>query len=176
MARGYRIGFAGLLVAGLCAPILASAALTVIYDNGNTRPIAPFLEVFEADAAYPQQSPVIKPPPLGAADPKALLPIQSPGLTPGPVEAQTHERPFARPFFLIGADARSRQWLQAHRDQLKEIGAVGMLVQADTLEDLRTIAALAEGLSILPASGSDIAQALGITHYPVLITAHGIEP
>ena len=50
-----------------------------------------------------------------------------------------------------------------------------MLVQADTLEDLRAIAALAEGLSILPASGSDIAQALGITHYPVLITAHGIE-
>jgi integrating conjugative element protein (TIGR03765 family) len=94
---------------------------------------------------------------------------------PGPVEARSHERPFSRPFFLIGADAQSRQWLLAHRDRLKDIGAVGMLVQADTLEDLRAIAALAEGLSILPASGSDIAQALGVTHYPVLITAHGIE-
>ena len=52
---------------------------------------------------------------------------------------------------------------------------MGMLVQADTLEDLRTIAELADGLSILPASASDIAKALGISHYPVLISTHGIE-
>ena len=70
---------------------------------------------------------------------------------------------------------RSRQWLQDHRDRLKEIGAVGMLVQADTLDDLRTIAELADGLSILPASASDLAKALGISHYPVLISTHAIE-
>jgi integrating conjugative element protein (TIGR03765 family) len=50
-----------------------------------------------------------------------------------------------------------------------------MLVQAETLEDLRVIAELANGLSILPASGSDIAKALGISHYPVLISTHSIE-
>ena len=71
---------------------------------------------------------------------------------------------------------RSRQWLEEHRDRLKALGAVGMLVQADTLEDLRAIAELAQGLPILPASATDIAKALGITHYPVVITAHGIEP
>jgi len=65
--------------------------------------------------------------------------------------------------------------LQDHRERLNEIGAVGMLVQADSLEDLRVIAKLADGLSILPASGSDIAQALGISHYPVLISTHSIE-
>jgi len=70
---------------------------------------------------------------------------------------------------------RSRQWLQDNRDRLKEIGAVGMLVHADSLEDLRVIAELADGLSILPASGSVIAQALGISHYPVLISTHSIE-
>ena len=100
---------------------------------------------------------------------------QQPGLTPGLVQTRSHERPFSRPFFLIGSDARSRQWLKNHRDRLKVIGAVGMLVQADKLDDLRTIAELADGLSILPASGSDIAQALSISHYPVLISAHGIE-
>jgi len=165
----------GTLAAVMLYPAIAGAALTVIYDSGDTQPIAPFLKVFEEDNEYPQQSPVIKPPPLGAADPEALLPIQSPGLTPGEVAARTHDRPFARPFFLIGADAQSRKWLLTHRDRLKEVGAVGMLVQVDTLEDLRAIAALAEGLSVLPASGSDIAQALEITHYPVLITARGIE-
>ena len=112
---------------------------------------------------------------LGAADPKRWLPIRSPGLTPGRVQAGKQDRPFIRPFFLIGSDRQSRQWLQVHRDGLEAIGAVGMLVQADTLDDLRSIAELADGLSILPASGSDIAKALGISHYPVLISAHGIE-
>ena len=55
------------------------------------------------------------------------------------------------------------------------MGAVGMLVQADTLEDLRRVAQMAGGLAILPASATDIAKALGIRHYPVLISSHGIE-
>ena len=156
-------------------PAIAGAALTIIYDNGHTQPIAPFLEAFESADEIPQQSPIQTRPQLGAADPKAWLPIQSPGLTPGPVPTRSHDRPFARPFFLIGSDARSQQWLKHHRDRLKEVGAVGMLVQADTLEDLRTIAELADGLSILPASASDIAHALGISHYPVLISTHAIE-
>jgi len=48
-----------------------------------------------------------------------------------------------------------------------------MLVEAETVE---AIAALGGGLPILPASASDIAAAVGLTHYPVLITAKGIEP
>lgn len=156
-------------------PAMAGAALTVIYDSGNTQPLAPFLKAFGTTDEVLQQSPVPIKPPLGAADPEAWLPIQSPGLTPGPVRTRSQDQPFARPFFLIGSDARSRQWLQDHRDQLKAIGAVGMLVQADTLEDLRAIAKLADGLSILPASASDVAKALGISHYPVLISAHAIE-
>ena len=50
-----------------------------------------------------------------------------------------------------------------------------MLVQAETQEDLRAIARLAGGLPIMPASAADIATALGISHYPVLITPQGIE-
>jgi len=156
-------------------PILASAALTVIYDSGDTRPIAPFLDAFETTEATLSQSRPVQRPQLGAADPATLLPIRSPGLTPGPVQPKTHDRPFTRPFFLIGSDALSRQWLLEHRARLKEIGAVGMLVQADTRDDLRIIAELAGGLSIMPASASDITNALGISHYPVLISAHGIE-
>ena len=162
-------------IAWLCLPVMAQAELTVIYDSGNTQPIAPFIEVFESVDEITQQGIAPTTPQLGAADPETWLPVESPGLTPGFVRARSHDRPFARPFFLIGSDARSRQWLKNHRDQLKEIGAVGMLVQADTRDDLHTIAALADGLSILPASGSDIAKALGVSHYPVLISAQGIE-
>ncbi|MCP4390972.1 MAG: integrating conjugative element protein [bacterium] len=158
-----------------CLPALAGAALTVIYDSGETQPIAPFLDAFESSETTAPERPAIKPPQLGAADLATLLPIRSPGLTPGPVQPKTHDRPFARPFFLIGSDALSRQWLLEHRERLKEIGAVGMLIQADTQDDLQIIAELAAGLSIMPASASDIAKALDISHYPVLITRHGIE-
>lgn len=168
-------------------PTLAGAALTVIYDSGDTRPIAPFLKAFNSTAfSSPQnetnrpgqsnQTPQLShPPQLGVADIESLLPIRSPGLTPGLVQPQNHDRPFAQPFFLIGSDEMSKQWLLDNRDRLKEVGAVGMLVQADTLEDLLSIAALSAGLSIMPASSTDLADALKISHYPVLITSHGIE-
>ena len=35
---------------------------------------------------------------------------------------------------------------------------------------------LAPGLMLSPASGDELAQRLGLKHYPVLITATGIEP
>lgn len=162
------------IVIGLI-PTLAGAALTVIYDSGDTQPISPFLDVFESSETTAPQRPALQPPQLGAADPASLLPIRSPGLTPGPVQPRNHDRPFTRPFFLIGSDSLSRHWLLEHRYRLKEIGAVGMLIQADTLDDLQAIAELAAGLSVMPASASDIAKALGVSHYPVLTTPHGIE-
>ena len=70
---------------------------------------------------------------------------------------------------------KRQEWLRAYRTRLAEIGAVGMLVEAETLDDLRAIAAIAEGLPILPASASDVAEALGLSHYPVLITKDGQE-
>ena len=171
----HRPGFLAILLALVLKPIVGITALVTIYDSGDTRPIAPFLEAFDSAEISPSKPQKPATPQLGAADLKNLLPIRSPGLSLGWVQARTHDRPFSRPFFLIGSDARSRQWLQDHRDRLAEIGAVGMLVQADTREHLQAIAELANGLSILPASGTDIGQALGIRHYPVLISAKGIE-
>ena len=157
------------------SPALACAALTVIYDSGDTQPMAPFLDAFESSETTAPEHSAIQPPQLGAADLASLLPIRSPGLTPGPIQPRNHDRPFTRPFFLVGSDSFSRQWLLEHRKRLKEIGALGMLVQADTLDDLQAIAKLAAGLSVMPASASDIANALGISHYPVLISPRGIE-
>jgi integrating conjugative element protein (TIGR03765 family) len=163
-----------LILIGL-VPAVAGAVLTVIYDSGDTRPIAPFLEAFESKEISLPKRQIKKPQQLGAADIVSLLPIRSPGLTPGIALFENHDRPFSQPFFLIGSDDMSKQWLLEYRGKLKEVGAVGMLVQAETKEDLRSIAELADGLSIMPASGTDIAEALKISHYPVLITAHGIE-
>jgi len=164
-----------IVLVAVFAPSLAAAELTVIYDSGDTRPLAPYLKVFETQGPEPARTPSPKPPALGVADLERLLPIRSPGLTPGPVQSQVVSRPFTRPFFLIGSDSLSRDWLARHRERLAEIGAVGMLVQAETVDDLRGVAELANGLPILPASASDIARALGLSHYPVLITRSGLE-
>lgn len=150
------------------------AGVTVIYDSGDTRPLAPYLEILERTEPATDEPPISRPR-QGAAEIQALLPIHSPGLSPGKVRARAHHRRFARPFFLMGSDPASRQWLRQHRDRLKTIGAVGMLVQAETRADLQAIASLSGGLPIMPASAADIATALNLTHYPVLITAQGIE-
>ena len=152
---------------------VATAGLTVIFDTGQARPLSVFLgplataEVDNDPADSVSQQ-------LGAADLESLLPIRSPGLTPGKLKSRAHNVPFARPFFLIGSDAWSKRWLVQHRKAFKEMGAVGLLVEARSVDDLRAIATLAGGLPITPASGSDIANVLGISHYPVGITAERI--
>ena len=40
---------------------------------------------------------------------------------------------------------------------------------------LTALRRLAPGLTLSPASGDDLAQRLGLRHYPVLITSTGIE-
>ena len=183
------IGLGLLLSLGMSAN--AFAELTVIYDNGQTRPLAPLLEPLLADEApssEPAETAALNPSssPLssdGPADLRNLLPVRSPGLTVGDV-AGSALRPEVlarlaqgnpRPFFLIGSDAMSLRWLASHRDVLEDIGAVGMLIQAETENDVRRVAEVAQGLSITLGSGIDLAAALGIDRYPVLITPDGIR-
>jgi len=167
----------------------ALADLTVIYDSGQTQPLSPLLGPLQADetpatdpakASDPNQSSKSM---LGPAALSNLLPLRSPGLEIGdsadstlnPEVLTRFAQGNPRPFFLIGSDAVSLQWLAYHRDTLRSLGAVGMLVQADTEADVSRVAEVAQGLSITLGSGSDLAAALGIERYPVLITPDGIR-
>ena len=182
-------GLGLLLSLGLSAKALAE--LTVIYDTGQTQPLAPLLEPLLADdspSSGPTVSSTLDPSsnPLssdGPADLRNLLPVRSPGLTVGDI-AGSALRPEVlallaqgnpRPLYLIGSDATSLRWLASHRDVLEDLGAVGMLIQAETETDVRRVAEVAQGLSITLGSGSDLAAALGIDRYPVLITTDGIR-
>ena len=181
------------LVPGLLLAIVAGSSaladLTVIYDSGQTQPLSPLLGPLQADKT-PATDPAKASDPnrssksmLGPAELSNLLPLQSPGLEVGdsgdtPLSPEVLTRlgqGNPRPFFLVGSDAVSLQWLAYHRDTLRSLGAVGMLVQADTEADVRRVADVAQGLSITLGSGSDLAAALGIDRYPVLITADGIR-
>jgi integrating conjugative element protein (TIGR03765 family) len=179
-------GLIGVLVM-LALPVASWAQLTVIYDTGYTESIAPYLKSLQpADSQHlvaATGNPTLDSDLSGAAQLSNILPIRSPGLTPGEISAYTVSETLlkrlamgnAPPFFIIGSDDLSLRWLQSHRAALQHLGAVGMLVQAETEADVRRVAERAQGLPITLGSASDIAQALGITGYPVLITANGVE-
>ena len=163
----------------------------MIYDSGRARPLEPLLNPL-LSSGPPPGAPARADGPA-SLDPvpdtpaiqdifATLLPIRSPGLQPG-VLTDTWLKPEVQarlaqgnppPFFLVGSDELSLRWLAANAKTLREVGAVGLLVQADTQEDIRRVAAAARGLSITPGSGSDLARVLGIRHYPVLITKNGL--
>ena len=149
----------------------------VIYDSGQTRPLAPYLSMFSSPANQSQRRSSIHE--QSASPPRfdihRYLPIRTPELSPGQVSRRALKNAPATPLFLIGSDSFSQHWLLTHRIRLHEVGAVGLLVQAESVEDLQAIARLAAGLRLMPASGSDIAHHMGLKHYPVLISRKGIE-
>ncbi len=186
MVRFSYCGLIGVLVL-LSLPDPSWAQLTVIYDSGHTESLAPYLKTLQP-ADSPHLAPVagnltLDSDLMGAALLSNLLPIRSPGLTPGEISSHTVSETIqkrlamgnAPPFFIIGSDDMSLRWLQSHRAALQRMGAVGMLVQAETEAEVRRVAGLAQGLPITLGSASDIAQALGIRRYPVLISANGVE-
>lgn len=149
----------------------AYAAPIIIHDTGRGLSLAPYFEPLKGSGA--ETAPAVRVPD-SVAD--GLLPIHTPEMSPGTVAKRPLNKPeLTQPLFLIGPDARSLAWLRHHRERLIQINAIGMLVEANTLHDLQAVAAIATGLRIMPASASDIARLLGLTHYPVLISRSGIE-
>jgi integrating conjugative element protein (TIGR03765 family) len=80
-----------------------------------------------------------------------------------------------RPFAIVGDDDASHAWLRRHAASLRERGAVGLVVNVETAQGLARLRALAPGLPLAPVASDDLADRLGLRHYPALITATGIE-
>lgn len=104
-----------------------------------------------------------------------MLPVRSARLSPGDVVGRVIQAPGLAPLFLVGDDDRSRAWLRQRAAALRDLGAVGLVVQVESPQALAALRALAPGLTLAPVSGDELAQRLGLRHYPVLVTATGIE-
>jgi len=146
------------------------ASPKVIFDNGNTRPLP--VQPGRTFSPY-NRTPSASPTP----EKNPLLPIRTPELSVGRVtRRKTPATPYmVRPTCVIGADPDSLNWLQHNKKQLIAINAYCWLVQADTADDLKRVADVAEGLTVIPVPGTILSQAFGIHHYPVLISAQLIE-
>lgn len=104
-----------------------------------------------------------------------MLPVRSMLLSPGEVPYRTLDVPGLPPLFLIGDDPRSITWLQQRYLTLRELNAMGLVVNIDSSAALNQLRQAAPGLTLSPVSADDLAQRLQLQHYPVLITAGAIE-
>lgn len=157
----------------------ASPPLIVVEDKGGTSAL-PYYQALNLQA--PQSSagpsPRVGPAPQPQGKPYSeadMLPVRSARLSVGEEPRRVIQAPGLRPLFLIGDDPRSRAWLKERLATLRDLQAVGLVVQVETPIALASLRALAPGLMLLPVSGDDLAARLGVRHYPVLITATGIE-
>lgn len=167
------------LLCAWCTSALATAPLIVVDDLGGASALPYYQALDLPSSPDPTQS---TSPPIEEAPPPArhfseadMLPVRSTLLTPGDVQRRTIQAPGLRPLILIGDDPRSRTWLRHRLSVLRKLDAVGLVVNVESEAALATLRSLAPGLPLSPASGDDFAQRLGIRHYPVLITATGIE-
>lgn len=164
----------GLLALATPSMLPAAPPLIVVEDLGGA-PAQPYYQALgltpRAAAVLPREQPERKRP-FTEAD---LLPVHSTRLTPGLVEHRVLRAPGLLPVFLIGDDARSRDWLRQRLNQLRALDAIGLVVQVETPQALAALRALAPGLTLAPVSGDELAQRLNVRHYPVLITATAIE-
>ena len=127
-----------------------------------------------AQPAQPQETvgaPTL--PPVGI---ERFLPVHTEVMRPGPLEAQKRRTGVSRPFFLIGCDDYSLGWIAKNREQLRELRAFGLVVEAADAEAYGRLEAAAEGLLVRPVAGDLIAEHLGVQRYPALITSDGIFP
>ena len=58
---------------------------------------------------------------------------------------------------------------------LQRLGAAGLVVNVESADTLQALRDRAPGLSLTPVPGDDLAQRLGLSRYPLLITATTIE-
>ncbi|MGY6275069.1 integrating conjugative element protein [Methylomonas sp. MgM2] len=138
----------------------------VIFDSGHTQPLP----------VQPQTLHVQTPVSANFDVQLDALPVKTPSLSPGKVDSRTIDRPnLDRPIFIVGADPLSISWLLLHQVQLKQLHAIGLAVNVETLTQLQQLQNAAGGLEIHPLVGDAVAAQLALQHYPVLITASRIE-
>ncbi|MGP0838165.1 integrating conjugative element protein, partial [Serratia sp. CY85251] len=162
------------LLFGLClVTSTALANLNVIADLGG-EDASPYFEGINRQEGA-QSSPAVPPAPVSSADAEAaMLPVTTPELTPGDVTDRPLQLPGIGALFIVGDDDSSRTWLRANADTLRTKHAAGLVVNISDGAALQALRELAPGIPMAPASGSELARRLQLSHYPVLITDTGL--
>ncbi len=174
LGLGLSVGIAKAETLPRMSPVVRPA-LQVLADHGG-KPARPYYVAIGL-AGVPEEEGYAPNPrapvPFSEAD---MLPVTSARLSPGEVEARRLDLSSRMtPFFLVGDDPLSLRWLEARGEILRELNAVGLVVEVASVEGLQRLREVAPGLELRPTPGDDLAGLLGLVHYPVLVTAQGLE-
>lgn len=98
-----------------------------------------------------------------------VFPVQS-ALRVGIIENHHHDLPVTRPFFIVGADEQSRQWLATNKAHLKTINAIGFVTNVASQDVLEKLQHSVGDLELYALPVDSIADQFSLKSYPVLIT------
>lgn len=159
-----------MLLLGLIGPIVAhGGTLIVVEDRGGVSAL-PYYQ----DLAPEPDTHATQPEDIGVRG-VGSFPVRSDQLTPGQIQGRVINAPGLQPLFLVGDDESSRVWLSQRLEQLQHLNAVGLVVNVVNAERFAEVQRWGSGLQMVPAPSNDLAQRLGIKHYPLLITATAIQ-
>ena len=140
----------------------------VIYDSGKTQSLMGYL----VHVKHPK--PPFAKPPNGPMP--SVYPVNTPELSPNTVTPRAIDYPqLEQPLFIVGYDSLSVRWLKTFYNTLLQHKAVGLVVNVANPAQLAAIQAVVPGLQLYPGSGSQLAQTIGLKHYPALVSQSRIE-
>ena len=149
-------------------------APVVVYSGAQAVTAAPYIQSL-AQPRPQSDSRANSMPKQGVMPLETRLPLMPRQLQPGSPAVQRTEAP-VQPFFIMGMDRTSLDWLARTLPTLLSINATGMVVQAANRDDwlLLQKKAQAAGLSLALYPDTGLTEAYGITTYPVLVVPQGI--
>ncbi len=154
----------------LATPVMVNASpLIVVEDRGGVSALPYYQDL--APEPNAQSAPIET---MGVRG-QGAFPVHSDQLVPGKEQGRVINAPGLQPLFLVGDDEMSRAWLTQRREQLQQLQAVGLVVNVASAERFAEVKQWAGDLQMVPAPSNDLAQRLGIRHYPLLITATAIQ-
>lgn len=72
---------------------------------------------------------------------------------------------YPTPFFVVGPDSLSIEWLKAHSNHLKEVHALGLVTNIENEEGLKEINEISP-INLIPSNVDELAQVVQAKAYP----------
>jgi len=154
-----------------------SKTISVIYDSGKTVDAKTYYRKLDAKEAQAKSAfhstrnlSVPKVRDEGPITQERLFPLVSKTLRPGEPIGITSPHIY-RPFFIIGMDSGSIEWMRSNYEAFAERNAYGVVVEANDWQEwqLLKIEALKAGISLSILSGDALSGIYKITTYPVFV-------
>lgn len=97
------------------------------------------------------------------------FPVES-DMRVGVIDDHVHNKPVNRPFFIVGYDQQSAEWLEANRTYLIEINARGLVTNVQSEQQMKILREYGGELPLDAIPVESIAAVFGLEFYPVLVT------